>query len=79
MKHNAASWDRALRALAGMVVNLIGNTTNRGGLIVRARLDRRSYPVGRKVSALEMRSLKIDAGSFRGDWNYIVRPRAQEP
>ena len=61
------------------VVNLIGNTTNRGGLIVRARLDRRSYPVGRKVSAQEMRSLKIDAGSFRGDWNYVVRPRTQEP
>ncbi len=27
------------------VVNLIGNTTNRGGLVVRARLDRRRYPV----------------------------------
>ena len=25
------------------VVNLIGNTTNRGGLVVRARLDRRSF------------------------------------
>jgi hypothetical protein len=61
------------------VVNLIGNTTNRGGLIVRARLDRRSYPVGRKVSTQEMRSLKIDADSFRGDWNYVVRPRTQEP
>ena len=28
------------------VVNLIANTTNRGGLVVRARLDRRSYPIG---------------------------------
>ena len=26
------------------VINLIGNTTNRGGLVVRARLDRRRYP-----------------------------------
>jgi hypothetical protein len=60
------------------VVNLIGNTTNRGGLVVRARLDRRSYPVGRKVSAQEMRALKIDPGSFRGDWNYVVRSRTQE-
>ena len=33
------------------VINLIGNTTNRGGLVVRARLDRRSYPTGKKVSA----------------------------
>jgi hypothetical protein len=61
------------------VVNLIGNTTNRGGLVVRARLDRRSYPIGRKVSVQEMRALKIDSGSFRGDWNYVVRPRTQEP
>jgi hypothetical protein len=29
------------------VVNLISNTTNRGGLVVRARLDRRSYPTGK--------------------------------
>ena len=28
------------------VVNLISNTTNRGGLVVRARLDRRKYPTG---------------------------------
>jgi hypothetical protein len=61
------------------VVNLIGNTTNRGGLVVRARLDRRSYPIGRKVSVQEMRGLKIDSGSFRGDWNYVVRPRTQDP
>ncbi len=32
------------------VVNLISNTTNRGGLVVRARLDRRKYPIGKKVS-----------------------------
>lgn len=61
------------------VVNLIGNTTNGGGLVVRARLDRRSYPIGRKVSAQEMRALKIDPGSFRGDWNYVVRPRSKDP
>ena len=61
------------------VVNLIGNTTNRGGLVVRARLDRRNYPIGRKISAQEMRALNIDSGSFRGDWNYVVRPRVQDP
>jgi len=58
------------------VVNLIGGTTTRGGLVVRARLDRRSYPIGRKVSVKEMRALNIEPASFRGDWNYVVRPRA---
>ena len=58
------------------VVNLIGGTTTRGGLVVRARLDRRSYPIGRKVSVKEMRALNIEPATFRGDWNYVVRPRA---
>jgi hypothetical protein len=58
------------------VVNLIGGTTPRGGLVVRARLDRRTYPIGRKVSVKEMSALNIEPASFRGDWNYVVRPRA---
>lgn len=42
------------------IINLISNTTNRSGLVVRARLDRRRYPTGRKVSAKERRALKIE-------------------
>jgi hypothetical protein len=56
------------------VINLIGNTTNRGGLLVRARLDRRNYPTGKRVSAKEMRELKIERHDFHGDWNYVIRP-----
>jgi transposase len=57
------------------VVNLIANTTNYGGLVIRARLDRRNYPTGRKVSAKEFRALKIERDGFHGDWNYVIRPR----
>ena len=57
------------------IVNLIGNTTNRGRLVVRARLDRRNYPTGRKVSGKELRALKIERDAFHGDWNYVIRPR----
>jgi hypothetical protein len=56
------------------VVNLISNTTNRGGLVVRARLDRRKYLTGKKVPAKEMRALNIERNDFRGDWNFVVRP-----
>jgi hypothetical protein len=59
------------------VVNLIANTTNRGGLVVRARLDRRKYPIGRKVSPKELRALKIERDDFHGDWNYTLRPRME--
>ena len=60
------------------IINLIGNTTNRGGLVVSARLDRRRYPIGRKVSAKEFRALNIERDDFHGDWNYVVKPRKQE-
>ena len=59
------------------VVSLISNTTNRGGLLVRARLDRRHYPIGKKVSAKELRELKIERFDFHGDWNYVIKPRGQ--
>jgi hypothetical protein len=60
------------------VVNLIGSTTNRGGLVVRARLDRRKYATGKKVSAAEFRALKIERNDFHGDWNYVIHPRKKD-
>jgi hypothetical protein len=58
------------------VVNLIGNTTNRAGLVVRAGLDRRKYPTGRTVSAKQLRALHIERDDFHGDWNYVIHPRS---
>ena len=57
------------------IINLIGNTTNTGGLVVRARLDRRRYATGRKVTPKEFRSLNIEKHIFHGDWNYVIKPR----
>jgi Rhodopirellula transposase DDE domain len=59
------------------IVSLIGNTTTVSGLVVRARLDRRKYPTGRKVSAKELRALKIERDDFHGDWNYVIHPRRE--
>jgi hypothetical protein len=57
------------------IINLISNTTNYGGLLVRARLDRRRYPIGKKVSAKELREIRIERDDFHGDWNYVIHPR----
>jgi hypothetical protein len=59
------------------VVSLIGNTTTVMGLVVRARLDRRRYPIGKKVSANDLRSMNIERDDFHGDWNYVIRPRKE--
>ena len=57
------------------IINLIGNTTNHGGLVVRARLDRRNYSTGKRVSAKELRELFIERDEVQGDWNYVITPR----
>ena len=58
------------------VVNLIANTTNRGGLVVRARLDKRRYPTGKKIPAKEFATINLAPDRWHGDWNYVIRPRA---
>ena len=59
------------------IVNLIANTTNRGGLVVRARLDKRRYPTGKKIAKKEFAALKLEPDAWHGDWNYVIRPRKE--
>ncbi len=56
------------------VVDLIGNTRTKTGLVVRAALDRRTYRKGIKVSDEEMEALNIRRARFHGDWNYTILP-----
>jgi len=57
------------------VVNLIAKTTTVTGLSVSCRLDRRRYPVGRKVSAEEWAKIALIPDAFHGDWNYTIQQR----
>ena len=57
------------------IVNLIASTTTKAGLIVKVRLDKKTYQRGIKVSAEEMRSLNIHPHEFHGEWNYTIEPR----
>jgi hypothetical protein len=59
------------------IISLIGNTTNGGGLVVRARLDRRRYPTGKRVTPKQLQELKIQRDDFHGDWNYVIHPRKE--
>ncbi|MEK7357045.1 MAG: ISAzo13 family transposase [Bdellovibrionota bacterium] len=56
------------------VISLIGHTKNSGGLVVKAKLDKRRYPTGKKVTDKQMRELNIKLEKFHGDWNYTIRP-----
>lgn len=57
------------------VVNLISQTTTTAGLEVSGRLDRRRYPLGRKVTQEEWAKINLIRDDFHGDWNYRLRPR----
>jgi len=57
------------------IVRLIAGTTTAKGLRVTCRLDRRRYPVGRKVPDKEFATINLTPNGFHGEWNYIIRPR----
>jgi hypothetical protein len=59
------------------VIKTIGNTTTRGGLVVRASLDKRRYPIGLKVTDAEMNALNLAPESFHGEWNYALHPGSE--
>ena len=54
------------------VVDLIGATTTRTGLKVRAELDRGAYPTGVKVADKDLAAVPLQPHDWHGDWNYTV-------
>ena len=58
-----------------VIVNLIGSTTTRSGLSVRAELDTNSYPKGVKISDKLFADINIEREPFHGVWNYRIRPQ----
>jgi hypothetical protein len=57
------------------IVNLIGSTITKTGLIVRAALDTAEYETGIKVSDEDLARVNCKRAAFHGDWNYTIRPR----
>ena len=58
-----------------VIVNLIGSTKTREGLIVNAALDKRIYKTGIKVSDEEFNEINMEVKQFHGEWNYIIKPK----
>jgi len=56
------------------IVNLIGSTTTKAGLTVRAALDTSHYETGIKVSDEELARVRQVPAKFHGEWNYTIRP-----
>jgi hypothetical protein len=57
------------------IVNLIGNTSTKSGLKIRAKLDDNIYQKGIKVSDRELETITITKNTFHGEWNYQIMPQ----
>lgn len=56
------------------VIQLIGNTTTKSGLTIKAILDENTYKKGIKVNDEELQKVNTTADKFHGEWNYKIAP-----
>ena len=73
--HITENWRGRPLVSHAVIVNLIGHTRTGTGLQIKARVDRRSYEHGLKVSNAAFATINLSALSFHGDWNYRISPR----
>jgi hypothetical protein len=57
------------------IVNLIGATTTKPGLRIKAEVDSKTYVKGIKKGDAEMAALNLTRNAFHGEWNYEIHPR----
>ena len=79
--HITANWRGQPLLSREVIVSLIGSTRSSTGLRIQAALDAGQYPLGIKVSAVEMEAIRLERSDFHGEWNYTIlphkRPRAR--
>ena len=73
--HITANWRGRPLLSRQVIVNLIGSTTTRTGLRIKAEIDENTYAKGIKVSDEELAALAIERDTFHGEWNYRLQPR----
>jgi hypothetical protein len=61
------------------VVNLIGSIRTTKGLRVKAKLDKKQYGTGKKISDDEMDQLNIKYDKINPQWNYNIYPGPSGP
>ena len=55
-----------------IIVNLISHTSTKNGLKILSELNMKTYPLGKKISNFEMRSLNIRYHGPNEKWNYTI-------
>ncbi len=71
--HISMNWRGRPLVSHDVVVELIGATTTRTGLRVRAERDLGLYPTKIKVTDEELAAVPLQKHAFHGEWNYTLR------
>ena len=75
--HISMNWRGRPLTSHEVLVELIGATTTRQGLLIHAELDADAYPTGLQVSDAELAAVPITKHAFHGEWNYSISPSAK--
>lgn len=70
--HISMNWKGQPLTSHDVVVKMISSTKTKTGLKVKAKIDRRAYPKGRKVSEEEIADINLVKHNFHGEWNYTI-------
>ena len=73
--HISMNWRGRPLTSHEVMVELIGATTTKEGLHIKAALDKGTYPTGIRVREEEMAALNLERAEFHGNWNYTIKPR----
>ena len=57
------------------VINLISTTKTKSGLKLIAKLDKKNYQTGKKITDKQMQSLNIQRHKKQPQWNYTIAPQ----
>jgi len=57
-----------------VILNLIGATSTRSGLKVKAKIDKRTYPTKIRITDEELLQVNVRPHKFHGEWNYTITP-----
>lgn len=73
--HITKNWRARPLTSYEVIVSLISHTTTKTGLKVYSELDEKTYPLAKKVSNNEMKTISLHLHEINGKWNYTIRPR----
>ena len=61
------------------IIELIGATTTKTGLKIKAHRDTEWYPTGVTITDAELAALPLHPHHFHGDWNYTLTAQSHQP